>query len=224
MQGLVSVAGQPHVLLPDGRLRSISSRVLVGHANLPVMTEEESLPLLEEEVNTLSWTEGDILTCENGVPEFVKPAVIQALRDLRVTVPVKDNPLLFAACGATFHHDAEYFGDKVLVTAWLEGVHDWDLLFPELNLRIELTHGTVVVFDPGRVHGVVKRGESHFEEQPFHEDGFELFAHFHLDQSPEVQTLMGFETFSPDASEALRPSMLSLEVCLSTGAVKVQQR
>lgn len=221
MQGLFSVAGHPRVLLPDGRLRSISSRVLVGHANLPVMTEEESLPLLEEEVNTLSWHEGDILTCEKGVPEFVKPAVVSALQDMGITVPVLDNPLLFAACGATFHHDAEYFGDKILVTAWLEGVHDWDLLFPELNLRIELTHGTVVVFDPGCVHGVVKRGESRFEEAPFHEDGFELFAHFHLEQSLEVQALMGFETFSREVRDVLKPSLLPLEVCLDTGTVKV---
>ena len=65
------------------------------------------------------------------------------------------------ACrGARYHHDAEQYGNFAFCNLFLSEDKGLDLHFPNLNLRIPLARGTVVIFDTAQTHAVIPRGVS----------------------------------------------------------------
>jgi hypothetical protein len=73
----------------------------------------------------------------------------------------------FLACrGASFHvdhFDANWPESLFWVVALEDS--DFDVYFPENGIRIPIERGTLIVFDPLSVHGVVPRGALRFDEQ-----------------------------------------------------------
>lgn len=62
--------------------------------------------------------------------------------------------------GALFHTDALNFGEYLFCVVWLSDDVGLDLVFPNIETRIPLEFGTVILFDAAQPHGVVPRGRN----------------------------------------------------------------
>lgn len=72
------------------------------------------------------------------------------------------------ACqGASYHHDAASYGGCAFLVVWHSEDAGWDLVLPQVDVRIPLVRDLAVIFDPALVHGVVLRGKSEFLEADF---------------------------------------------------------
>lgn len=132
---------------------------------------------------------------------------------------------LLACLGASFHDDSNGFVEDGFCVLWLSPDTELDLYFPHTGKRIELAHGTAVVFDSCQPHGVVERGESswsgarHYER----EDPTQLFLSW--DMSLEHRCLreaLGIKLFSegPTGSHFMGPNLNNVPVSVDrhTGA------
>jgi hypothetical protein len=89
---------------------------------------------------------------------------------------------LMACRGARYHHDGAQYGSAAFCNLFLCDDQGQDLHFPSTGLRIPLTRGTVVVFDTGQPHGVIRRGSSGFNANDFSQemDSVQLFLTWEL--------------------------------------------
>ncbi|RZL56241.1 MAG: hypothetical protein EOP70_07570 [Variovorax sp.] len=74
---------------------------------------------------------------------------------------------LMTCRGARYHHDGAQYGASAFCNLFLSDDAGLDLHFPQLDLRIALVRGTVVVFDTGQPHAVVERGRDVFDAADF---------------------------------------------------------
>ena len=74
---------------------------------------------------------------------------------------------LMACRGAKYHHDADQYGGAAFCNLFLSADKGLDLHFPGTDQRIPLQRGTVVVFDTGQPHAVIKRGSAGFDVSDF---------------------------------------------------------
>lgn len=74
---------------------------------------------------------------------------------------------LMASRGARYHHDSARYGAFVFCNLFLSQDTGQDLHFPCTGQRIPLVRGTVVVFDTGQPHAVVKRHGRGFDVADF---------------------------------------------------------
>ncbi len=77
---------------------------------------------------------------------------------------------LMACRGARYHHDGAQYGGFAFCNLFLSEDKGLDLHFAATDQRIELVRGTVVVFDTGQPHAVVKRGATGFNAADFPPD------------------------------------------------------
>lgn len=72
------------------------------------------------------------------------------------------------ACrGAKYHHDGEHYGGAAFCNLFLSEDKGLDLHFPSTCHRIPLSRGTVVIFDTGQPHAVIKRRSDGFDVADF---------------------------------------------------------
>lgn len=74
---------------------------------------------------------------------------------------------LMACHGARYHHDGSMYGGAAFCNLFLSEDKGLDLHFPFTGRRIPLVRGTVVIFDTGQPHAVIKRYSSGFNEADF---------------------------------------------------------
>lgn len=77
---------------------------------------------------------------------------------------------LMACRGARYHHDAEQYGGAAFCNLFLSEDVGLDVHFPAAGHRIALQRGTVLIFDTGQPHAVVRRGSSSFDAADFAPD------------------------------------------------------
>ncbi|MBC8737136.1 hypothetical protein F6X40_09985 [Paraburkholderia sp. UCT31] len=171
---------------------------------------------LEEAVNSCAWWPGDILGVSEHVPdEFLSPALDWlATHGLRDAV-VDDEVRLLACEGATFHHDAEDYPDRVFCVLWLEETDCWDLVFPYSGVRIELKPGVIVLFDAANPHGVVARGENEFDGENMGDNGVQTFTSINLQCAPAALQLLGCRPSEPGSL----PEARHVRLCQTSGAI-----
>jgi hypothetical protein len=72
------------------------------------------------------------------------------------------------ACrGAKYHHDGAQYGGMAFCNLFLSEDKGLDLHFPASGERIPLSRGTVVVFDTGQPHAVIRRNSHRFSAADF---------------------------------------------------------
>jgi len=94
---------------------------------------------------------------------------------------------LMACRGARYHHDAALYGGAAFCNLFLSEDKGLDVHFPSTGLRIPLVQGTVLVFDTGQPHAVIKR----------HSAGFDV-----ADFSPELDCTQVFLTWELPIEQA----------------------
>ncbi len=102
----------------------------------------------------------DYKRCVQAVSDWMHPlALDEGLTDCDVA--------LMACRGARYHHDGAQYGAAAFCNLFLSEDKGLDLHFPASSHRIPLRRGTVVVFDTGQPHAVIKRGGAGFDVADF---------------------------------------------------------
>ncbi len=89
--------------------------------------------------------------------------------------------------GAFFHNDAHY--DGRLFGVWCIVTPAMELVFPRADVRAAVAPGTVVVFDPFEVHGVLAPGRTAYAASDYQSANASVFLGFELDITPAIAEL-----------------------------------
>lgn len=84
----------------------------------------------------------------------------------------------YACRGAFFHHDAHYA--DVLFGAWCAAGPPRDLVFARTGIRVAMSPGDWVVFDPFEPHAVLDAGASRYRREDYIGSESSLFVGFEL--------------------------------------------
>lgn len=86
--------------------------------------------------------------------------------------------------GAFFHNDAHY--DARLFGVWYVFGPPVELVFPRATVRLGVGPGSIVVFDPFEVHGVLAPGRSSYAATDYQSADASVFLGFELDITPVI--------------------------------------
>ena len=126
-------------------------------------------------------------------------------RDLHDVLAASDVALM-ACRGARYHHDAALYGGAGFCNPFLSADKGLDGRFPSIGLRIPLVRGTVLVFDTGQPHAVIKRHCAGFDVANFSPelDCTQLFLTWELPiEQADVAQALGV-AFDTDPASALQ--------------------
>ena len=114
--------------------------------------------------------------------------------------------------GAFFHNDAHY--DARMFGVWYIAGPSVELVFPRAAARSAITVGSIVVFDPFEVHGVLAPGCVAYSADDYQRAESSIFLGFELDLTPQIAAAFGIEA-------AVRGSVISTHtrVCAISGSL-----
>ncbi|MDI1237993.1 MAG: hypothetical protein PSV26_10975 [Polaromonas sp.] len=157
------------------RSRSVSDVVLSGTVDVPVPPARLVADWEREISLRLELEPGDVealplVRARARWPDYRR--CVQAVSDwthalgLQVELAACDVALM-ACRGARYHHDGARYGGAAFCNLFLSEDKGLDLHFPAADLRIPLRRGTMVVFDTGQPHAVIKRHGAGFDAADF---------------------------------------------------------
>ncbi|CAB3749070.1 hypothetical protein [Paraburkholderia humisilvae] len=153
LSGMVDVPVPPTRLLADWD-REISTRMVLEPGDV------EAMPLARARAR---WP--DYTRCVRAVSEWTGALGLPGV------LASGDSDVALMACrGAKYHHDGAQYGGAAFCNLLLSEDRGFDLHFPSLGRRIPVCRGTVVIFDTGQPHGVIRRGSSGFDVADFATD------------------------------------------------------
>lgn len=160
------------------RSRSVSDVVLSGTFDLPALPTRLLADWRRETSMRLKLEPGDVEPLPLARARVRWPdyshcvrAVADWMRTLGLPELLAASDLALMACrGTTYHHDGAQYGGAAFCNLFLSEDSGQDLHFPSTGHRIPLARGTVVIFDTGQPHAVIKRGSAGFEAADFPDD------------------------------------------------------
>lgn len=165
----IVLSSKVDVPVPSARLladweREIASRMVLEPGDV------EPMPLARAQVR---WP--DYARCVQAVSDWTREL---GLHDVLASSDVA----LMACRGARYHHDGEQYGGSAFCNLFLSEDRGLDVHFPALGQRIPLSRGTVLIFDTGQPHGVIRRGSSGFDVADFSmdQDDVQIFLTWEL--------------------------------------------
>lgn len=178
---------------PPDRLTADWARDIAERLDL-APGDVESLPLARARMR---WP--DYRRCLQAVSEWTQAL---GLGDVLAHAEVA----LMACRGARYHHDGGQYGGAAFCNLFLSEDCGLDLHFPVSGHRLPLTRGTVVIFDTGQPHAVIRRDRSGFDAADFQirEDCTQVFLTWELaieDASLARALRVVFDTNPVDAAQ-----------------------
>lgn len=157
------------------RSRSVSDVVLSGTLDVPAPSTRLVADWEREISLHLELEPGDVealplVRARARWPDYRR--CVQAVSDwthtLSLQVELAACDVALMACrGARYHHDGVQYGGAAFCNLFLGEDRGLDLHFPATGHRIPLRRGTVVVFDTGQPHAVIKRHGFGFDAADF---------------------------------------------------------
>lgn len=163
LSGTVDVPAPPARLLADWE-REIASRMVLEPGDV------EPMPLARAQAR---WP--DYTRCVQAVSDWT--------RELGLPDVLASSDVALMACrGARYHHDGGQYGGSAFCNLFLSEDRGLDVHFSALGQRIPLSRGTVLIFDTGQPHGVIRRGRSGFDVADFtmDQDDVQIFLTWEL--------------------------------------------
>ena len=151
LSGMLDVPVPPRRLLADWE-RETSLRLGLEPGDV------EALPLARARAR---WP--DYRHCVRAVSDWTRTFGLPGLS-------ASNDVALMACRGARYHQDAEHYGAAAFCNLFLSEDKGLDVHFPSTGHRIPLARGTVVLFDTGQPHAVIRRGSSGFDVTHFGQD------------------------------------------------------
>jgi hypothetical protein len=152
LSGTVEVPAPPARLIADWE-RDIASRLVLEPGDV------EPLPLARARAR---WP--DYKHCVQAVSDWTRT------QGLPPEVLAASDVALMACRGARYHHDGAQYGGAAFCNLFVSEDKGLDVHFPATGHRIPLVRGTVLMFDTGQPHAVIRRGGSGFDAADFAPD------------------------------------------------------
>jgi len=207
LTGSVSLPAPPARLVADWQ-RETDLRLALEPGDV------EAMPLVRTRAR---WP--DLRVCLQAVSDWAGNHGIQE------ALSISDMALM-ACRGAQYHHDSAQYGDSAFCNLFLSEDKGLDLHFPASNHRIPLHFGTVVVFDTGQPHAVIRRGSSGFiaTDYPADRDDSQVFLTWELpveDATVAHALRIGFDIGKANAPQITEPQLqrngVQTVVCPASG-------
>ena len=157
------------------RSRSVSDVVLTATVDVPVPPSRLVADWNRETSSRMGLQPGDVealplARARARWPDYrhCVQAVADWTRALGLHEVLASSDVALMAClGAQYHHDADLYGGMAFCNLFLSDDIGLDLHFPSTGHRIPITRGTVVIFDTGQPHAVIKRRSGGFSVADF---------------------------------------------------------
>jgi len=196
------------------RSRSVSGVVLTGRVEIPAPPPRLVADWERETTLRLGLEPGDVEALSLARARVRWPdykRCVQAATDWTRATGLHDvlescDVALMACRGAKYHHDAAHYGSAAFCNLFLSEDKGLDVHFASTGQRIPLVRGTVLVFDTGQPHAVIKRQCAGFKLADFSsdQDCTQLFLTWELPiENDHVARAMGI-TFDIDPLTALQ--------------------
>lgn len=160
------------------RSRSVSDVVLWGTVDVPEPPARLTADWEREIATRLVLEPGDVealplARARTRWPDY--KLCVQAAADWTRTLGLPEalaasDVALMACRGAKYHHDGAQYGGAAFCNLFLSEDKGLDVHFPVAGHRIPLVRGTVLIFDTGQPHAVIRRGSSGFDAADFASD------------------------------------------------------
>ncbi len=196
------------------RSRRVSDVVLSGAVHVPALPARLTADWERDIALQLELKPGDVeelplARARRRWPDYAQ--CVQAVSDWAGTFGLQDllascDVALMACRGARYHHDGAQYGCSAFCNLFLSEDKGLDLHFPSAGHRIPLVRGTVVIFDTGQPHAVIRRYSSGFDaaDFPADDDCSLVFLTWELPiEQPQVSDALGI-TFDVDPATASR--------------------
>lgn len=160
------------------RSRSVSDVVLWGTVDVPEPPARLTADWEREIATRMVLEPGDVealplARARTRWPDYKR--CVQAASDWTCTMGLPEvlaasDVALMACRGAKYHHDGAQYGGAAFCNLFLSEDKGLDVHFPVAGHRIPLVRGTVLIFDTGQPHAVIRRGGSGFDAADFAPD------------------------------------------------------
>lgn len=117
--------------------------------------------------------------------------------------------------GAFFHNDAHY--DARLFGIWCIVGPPAELVFPRAVLRLAAGPGSIAVFDPFEVHGVLAPTRRVYAADDYKDAEASVFLGFELDITPAIAAAFGIEPGAPGRMISSRTRIAATSGVLDSG-------
>lgn len=172
------------------RSRSVSDMVLHGTVDVPMPPNLLVVDWEAEMLQRLQLEPGDVEALPLARARRRWPDYRHCVAAASAWMGARGMPDLLASCdvalmacrGAKYHHDGEQYGGFAFFNLFLSEDKGLDLHFSGTGQRIPLGRGTVVIFDTGQPHALIRRGSNGFDaaDFPSNEDCSQVFLTWEL--------------------------------------------
>ncbi|HTN49388.1 MAG TPA: hypothetical protein VMK32_08165 [Burkholderiaceae bacterium] len=186
----VDIDAPPLLARSGAELRPVAQRFARAYRALPLQLTHRSTDLITE------GTTGRVHAGGAFEDEAIHTELALALADLGPALRPRFE--WYWCRGAFFHTDAHYA--DVMFGVWAVAGPPSDIVFARSGQRVEVSAGTIVVFDPFEVHGVLRRGAERYEAVDYADHtAVSVFAGFELAIDAVVRACFGISSAAPDA-------------------------
>jgi len=120
-------------------------------------------------------------------------------------------------CRSAFFHTDAHYGD-VLFGVWCAAGPAMELVFPRAGVRLRSEPGTIAIFDPFEVHGVLHAGVREYRTEDYAGTAISAFVGFELTIDDAVRECFGITRIPQDSAPDARIVSSGTRVAATTGA------
>ncbi len=167
-----------------GHARSLAQRLWHGHCAVD--------PELRQRASQLAAAAPALPGRVHGLGSFTDDAALQALSaalPLKLAAALSTKFEWYGCRGAGFHTDAHY--DAVLFGAWCLAGPPREIVFARSGLRLPLSIGWMVVFDPFEPHAVLDAAHAGYTREAYQGAPANLFLAFELALTQALRARFG---------------------------------
>jgi hypothetical protein len=183
IEWVTSRAPTASCLSADGSARSIAAKFAIGH-RAPDATLVQRARTLQHQADA-----GRVQSMGDWQDAAVYTQLGQSLGHL--STALRSGFEWYQCRGAFFHNDAHY--DARMFGVWYIAGPPAELVFPRAATRSPISTGSLVIFDPFEVHGVLAPGCVAYSADDYECAEPSIFLGFELDLTPEVSAAFGID-------------------------------
>lgn len=166
----------------SGAIRSIANKIAIAHC-VPV----DSLRMRADKEPAAAEA-GRVYSSGVWRDAAARAQLANALGS-RLAYGLRDDFEWYRCRGAFFHNDAHY--DNRLFGVWCISASPADLVFPRAPMRLTISTGSIVVFDPFEVHGIVRPNAEKFSASDYDKAEAVVLLGFELDLTADIAVAFG---------------------------------
>ncbi|HJW53191.1 MAG TPA: hypothetical protein VJ501_14355 [Burkholderiaceae bacterium] len=199
----IDLVAEPLLARSGPELRPVARRFAVGFRALPANL------LARASRVSVAASAGRVESAGTWSDDALRAELASTLGDLGSALRPRFE--WYVCRGAFFHTDAHY--PYVMFGVWAVAGAGVDIVLARSAQRVEVEAGTIVIFDPFEVHGVLMRGTDHYDVADYRGASMpsSVFAGFELELNAAVRARFGVDHSIADARIVSSTTRVSAE-------------